>query len=71
MSHPPEIRLVEKKINKSQKRDAILNYYGPFMTLGARDVSSAVSDFCQVVGLRPTTKIPTAREENLWYPGYL
>ena len=21
-------------------------------------------------GLRPTPKIPTAREKNLWYPGY-
>ena len=27
----PEICLVEKKINESQKRDAILNYYGPFI----------------------------------------
>ena len=33
-------------------------------TLGARDFSSAVSGFC------PTPKIPTAREKNLWYPGY-
>ena len=54
-------------------------------TLGARDFSSAVSGFCQVfivsplvasaygrrrVGLRPTPKIPAAREKNLWYPGY-
>lgn len=31
MSHPSEIRLVEEKINESQKRDAILNYYGPFI----------------------------------------
>ena len=30
MSHPPEIRLVEKKINESQKRDVILNYSGHF-----------------------------------------
>ena len=48
-------------------------------TLGARDFSSAVSGFCQVcivtrrpthlrprcVGLRPTPKIPAAREKNL------
>ena len=55
-------------------------------TMGARDFSSAVSGFCQVfivtraapgfglrrrrVGLRPTPKIPAAREKNLWYPGY-
>ena len=55
-------------------------------TLGARDFSSTVSGFCEVfiaasplvasaygqrrVGLRPTPKIPTAREKNLWYPGY-
>ena len=47
-------------------------------TLGARDFSSAVSGFCQVFivtrarsfGLRPTPKIPAAREKNLWYPGY-
>ena len=55
-------------------------------TLGARDFSSAVPGFCQVfivtralvasaygrrcVGLRPTPKIPAAREKNLWYPGY-
>ena len=49
-------------------------------TLGTRDFSSAVSGFCQVfivasaygrrrVGLRPTPKIPAAREKNLWYPG--
>ena len=46
-------------------------------TLGARDFSSAVSGFCQVVasaygrrrvGLRPTPKIPATREKNLWYP---
>ena len=53
-------------------------------TLGVRDFSSAVSGFCQVfivapplvasgygqryVGLRPTPKIPAAREKNLWYP---
>ena len=31
--------------------------------------SSAVCGFCQVcVGLRPTPKIPTAREKKLWYP---
>ena len=54
-------------------------------TLGARDFSSAVSGFCQVfivtratsaygrrrVGLRPTPKLPAAREKNLWYPGYV
>ena len=56
------------------------------ITLGARDFSSAVSGFCQVfivtpplvasaygrrrVGLRPTPKIPAAREKNLWYPGW-
>ena len=45
-------------------------------TLGARDFSRAVSDFCQVFivtrsWLRPTRKIPAAREKNLWYPGYL
>ena len=48
------------------------------VTLGARDFSSAVSGFCQVFivthargfGLRPTPKIPTAREKNLCYPGY-
>ena len=46
-----------------------------YITLGARDFSSAVSGFCQVfivtrrcVGLRPTPKIPAAREKNLWYP---
>jgi len=43
------------------------------LTLGATDFSSAVSGFCQVfrrrVGLRPTPKIPAAREKNLWYPG--
>ena len=52
------------------------------ITLGARDFSSAVSGFCQVFivtraksfaargfGLRPTPKIPAAREKNLWYPG--
>ena len=44
-------------------------------TLGARDFSSVVSGFCQVygrrgVGLRPTPKIPAAREKKLWYPGY-
>ena len=48
-------------------------------TLGARDFSSAVSGFSQVFivtraksgfGLRPTPQIPTAREKNLWYPGY-
>ena len=44
------------------------------LALGARDFSSAVSGFCQAydrrcVGLRLTTKIPTAREKNLWYPG--
>ena len=22
------------------------------------------------VGLRPTTKVPAARDKNLWYPGY-
>jgi len=45
-------------------------------TLGARDFSSAVSGFCQVFiarlrrsWLRPTPKIPAAREKNLWYPG--
>ena len=40
-------------------------------TLGARDFSSTVSGFCQVfiVTLRPTPKIPAAREKNLWYPG--
>ena len=26
--------------------------------------------FSRGVGLRPTPKIPTAREKNLWYPGY-
>ena len=49
-------------------------------TLGARDFSSAVPGFCQVFiatraargfGLRPTLKIPAAREKNLWYPGYV
>ena len=47
-------------------------------TLGARDFSSAVSGFCQVFiatrgfGLRPKMCRPlaTAREKNLWYPGY-
>ena len=33
-------------------------------TLGARDFSSR-----RRVGLRPTPKIPAAREKNLWYPG--
>ena len=47
-----------------------------YTTLGARDFSSAVSGFCQVFivtrgfGLRPTPKIPVAREKNLWYPEY-
>ena len=43
-----------------------------YITLGARDFSSAVSGFCQVfivtrrcVGLRPKPKIPAAREKNL------
>ena len=47
-----------------------------YITLGARDFSSAVSGFCQVfivtrrcVGLRPTPKIPAARGKNLWYSG--
>ena len=31
-------------------------------------VASAVGRSCVV--LRPTPKIPTAREKNLWYPGY-
>ena len=33
-------------------------------TLGARDYGR------RCVGLRPTPKIPAAREKNLWYPGY-
>ena len=41
--------------------------------LGARDFSSAVSSplvaSARGFGLRPTPKIPTAREKNLWYPG--
>ena len=37
-------------------------------TLGARDFSSAVSCFAaHGFGLRPTPKIPAAREKNLWY----
>ena len=40
-----------------------------FSTLGARDFSSAVSGFCQVF-IVTHAKIPTAREKNLWYPGY-
>ena len=39
-------------------------------TLGATDFSSAVSYGRRRVGLRPTPKIPAAREKNLWYPGY-
>ena len=53
-------------------------------TLGARDFCSAVSDFCRVfiasplvasaygrrwVGLRPTPKIPAAREKTLGTQG--
>ena len=50
-----------------------------YHTLGARDFSSAVSGLCRLlvasaygrrcVGLRPTPKISSAREKNLWYPG--
>ena len=46
---------------------------GTHATLGATDVSSAVSGFCQVfivTRAKPTPKISTAREKNLWYPGY-
>ena len=51
-------------------KNTILHF--TWLTLGARDFSSAVSGFCQVfVGLRPTPKIPAAREKNLWYPGIL
>ena len=60
------------------EKDAPVNHFSDWLllTLGARDFSSAVSGFCQAygrrcVGLRLTTKIPTAREKNLWYPGYL
>ena len=53
-----------------------------YSTLSARDFSRAVSGFCQVflaasayhrrcVGLRPTPKIPAAREKKIWYQGYL
>ena len=58
------------------EKDAPVNHFSDWLllTLGARDFSSAVSGFCQAygrrcVGLRLTTKIPTAREKNLWYPG--
>ena len=55
------------------------HHYSRNVTLGARDISSAVSGFCQVFivtraksfsRLRPTPKIPAARQRNLWYPGY-
>ena len=40
-------------------------------TLGARNFSCAVSGFAaHDFGLRPTPKIPAAREKNVWYPGY-
>ena len=62
------------------KKDPFYRYK---YTLGARAFSSAVSGFCQVfivtraasaygrrcVSLRPTPRIPAAREKNLWYPG--
>ena len=58
------------------EKDAPVNHFSDWLllTLGARDFSSALSGFCQAygqrcVGLRLTTKIPTAREKNLWYPG--
>ena len=39
-------------------------------TLGAAEDVSPKTCRRRRVGLRPTPKIPAAREKNLWYPGY-
>ena len=62
------------EMSRGEKRENLFLFLG--LILGARDFSSAVSGFCKVFRVKSDPretfpKIPTARQKNLWYPGYL
>ena len=48
--------------------------YNPIKKLkgqrGGQKAPLRARGFSRGLGLRPTPKIPAAREKNLWYPGY-
>ena len=73
MSSPEAILLVQEIRSQTFRGHYDIPLRGQWsITLGARDFSSAVSRFFSRLRrswLRPTPKIPAAREKNLWYPG--
>ena len=51
--------------------DWLLNFNSTIQfKLVKRDAALVISKLDMLAFIRPTPKIPAAREKNLWYPGY-